>query len=312
MRITLFRMWSEFWARIMVLAIAALAGVGVAPAHAGCGCDKPAPARAAVRPFVAWADQTIMLFDERLDDGKKFVVKFENTATGHVAWSKAKAKRKKDQADRATRDQLRVKVPAIPVGPVRISVYKDGPGSPFLYALTDTQFTVTAPPVALHDFEETISRPNCRAGVGRDGTIYVAVDVSQVSDATRFTATALGLPASFEAQNVAMYNDQGFLMQLLDPSIPGLFSIYAGDDTMSTTLSYWRHEFRTYKEEHRLVDAFGTDDDADHEWHANGTPHIEHDRIIVAVRGTTPAGGSFAPGATPPFRLVIMSSPEER
>jgi hypothetical protein len=107
-----------------------------------------------------------------------------------------------------------------------------------------------------------------------------------------------------------MYNDQGFLMQLLDPSIPGLFDLYAGDADTSTVLSYWRHEFRTYKQQHRQADSFNTDDDPD--WHADGSPHVDHDFIVVAIRGHRTDGMTMAPGATAPFKLAIMSDREER
>ena len=37
-----------------------------APVDAGCGCSKPPPPRAAVRPFVGYADQKIILFSDLL------------------------------------------------------------------------------------------------------------------------------------------------------------------------------------------------------------------------------------------------------
>src|SRR5205823_3919687 len=109
------------------------------------------------------------------------------------------------------------------------------------------------------------------------------VDVTGVSAATTFTGLALGFPLAFGSSNVAMYNDQGFLMQLLDPNVPGLFQIAAGDALTSTALTYWRHEFETYKQAHRQLDAFNTDDDPN--WHADGTPHVNHNLIVVAIRG---------------------------
>ena len=55
------------------------------------------------------------------------------------------------------------------------------------------------------------------------------------------------------------------------------------------------------------MDAFRTDEDP--EWHADGTPHIDHNRIVVAVSGVLADGGRPTPGATPPFELVIQSAP---
>ena len=122
-----------------------------------------------------------------------------------------------------------------------------------------------------------------------------------------FTGTANGFALEFGGQNVAMYNEQGFLMQLLDPTSPGLFRIASNMNQLSDTLAYWRHEFRTYKQQHRQLDAWRTDDDP--EWHADGSPHIDHNHIVVAVSGRLANGQRPAPGATPPFDLVIQSVP---
>jgi hypothetical protein len=159
----------------------------------------------------------------------------------------------------------------------------------------------------LHEAGGTTSR-DYRAAVGADGTVYIPVDVAEVSNATRFAGTALGLPLQYEAKNVAMYNGQGYLMQLLDTTSPRLFELKGGDLDRSTTLSYWRHEFSTYKQE-ELSAKHLPGDPAD-EWHADGTRHVDHDHIVVALRGTFADGTTPSPGATPPFQLVIDSQPE--
>ena len=296
--------------RIPGLAAVALLSslVGLAapsPATAGCGCAKPPPPRAAVRPFIGWPNQKITLFDGRLVPGQAYSVQFV-ASDGTADWSRAKAVAKRDLADRVVRTQLRVQVGAVSLGPCRIDVFSS---AGLLYSLGDDQFTVTAPPVTLQDVDETISQQDYRAGVGRDGSLYIPVDVTGVSAATTFTGLALGFPLAFGSSNVAMYNDQGFLMQLLDPNVPGLFQIAAGDALTSTALTYWRHEFETYKQAHRQLDAFNTDDDPN--WHADGTPHVNHNLIVVAIRGRLANGTTPVPGATPPFQLVITSAPTE-
>jgi hypothetical protein len=295
--------------RFAAVSLLALAALVPSAAQAGCGCDKPPPPRAAIRPFVAWADESVTLFDSRLQDGQAYRVRFDNFIDGSSDWSRGRARVRRDFADRQWRVQLKVRVPSVGLGPVAVSVYRDRDSAP-LYVLGDDQFTVAADPVVLHDFRATTSRGGYNAAVGRDGTIYIPVDVSEVSDATRFTGAALGFPLEFQADNVAMYNDQGFLMQLLDPSIPGLYQMYAGDQSTSSVLSYWRHEFRTYKKQHRQMDAFNTDDDRD--WHADGSPHVDHDFIVVAIRGHRTDGENIDPGVTPPFKLAIISDREER
>ena len=63
------------------------------------------------------------------------------------------------------------------------------------------------------------------------------------------------------------------------------------------------------KPPHRQLDAFNTDDDPN--WHADGTPHVNHNLIVVAIRGRLANGTTPVPGATPPFQLVITSAPTE-
>src|SRR5579875_3493057 len=274
------------------MGIAGLLAVALpAPARGGCGCSKPPPPLAAVRPFAGAPDQAITLFDARLVPGQRYWVQF-TAADGSTDWSRGRATVKRDLADGQPRTQLRVRVGAVSLGPCALTVWTD---TAPLYGLPDDQFTVTAPPIAL------------RGVTGRDGTLYIALDVSAVTDATTFIARGVGLPLAFQAANVAIYNTQGFLMQLLDPRTPGLFQITPGDTVRSSTLAYWRHEFHTYKEAHRQLDAWSTADDPD--WHADGTYHVDHDHLLVAIRGVLPNGSALLPGATPPFTLVVSSAP---
>jgi hypothetical protein len=274
------------------------------PVDAGCGCQKPPPARAAIRPFAGYVDQDVTVFDDRLVAGQSYDVRFLSGADGRVDWSRGRARQKRDLADGSSRVHLRVSVADVSLGPCAVSVWSNGQ---LLLDLPDDVFTVTAPPITLHDFEETVARAGYRAGVGRDGTLYITVDVGRVSEATTFSGVANGLPLHFAADGIAMYNEQGFLMQLLDPAVPGLFRLQAGAGDASDAFEYWRHEFRTYKSDHRKLDARRLDGDAD--WHADGSYHVDHDHLIVAIAGVLPDGSRLAPGATPPFDLVVRSTP---
>jgi hypothetical protein len=290
-------------ALVLGLALAALASLAPRPAEAGCGCDKPPPPRAAIRPFVGYVDEQVTLFDDRLAAGRRYDVLFESSETEMSDWSRGRAVIKRDLADGERRVQLRVSVADVSFGPCRVSVWQDGQ---MLFALTDDAFTVAAAPIALHDFAEGITRDGYRTGVGRDGTMYVPVDVSRVDAATTFVGETAGLPLRFGPGDVTMYNDQGFLMQVLQPGNTQLFRIAGGDMVRSAQLSYWRHEFATYKQEHRRRDARGLDNDPD--WHVDGTYHVDHDHIVVAIRGTMPNGLPPTPGTTPAFRLSISST----
>lgn len=290
------------WLMAGVLAATLTAAV-VPSAQGSCGCDKPPPPRASVRPFVGSSDDTINLFDDRLVPGSRYTVLFQGR-DGSQDWSRGKAAVKRDFADGQQRVQLRVGVGNVSFGPATISVYDDD--DKLVYSLSDDQFTVIAPPIVLHDFTETLTRDNYQTGIGADGTMYVAVDTTNVTDATTYSGVAVGFPLRFDSRNVAFFNDQGFLMGFLDPKVPGLFSITAGDPEESAALRYWRHEFRTYKEEHRKRDERRT---ADGEWHADGTPHVDNYHMIVAISGTLADGRSPTPGPTPPFQLVVTSEP---
>jgi hypothetical protein len=285
------------------LTLAALLAASIAaPAWAGCGCDKPAPPHAAIRPFVAAARQSVTLFNPALEDGVTYDVAFESQ--GMTQWARGSATLRRDVADGAPREHLRVAVPDVPLGPCVVSVWRDGTRR---FAVAADEFTVAARPIALSEIGQT-TRSDYRAAVGADGTVYIPVDVTDVSDATRFSGTALGLPLQYEARNVAMYNDQGYLMQLLDATSPRLFDLKGGDLDRSTSLSYWRHEFHTYKDQEVSATHVAGDDAG--EWHADGTRHVDHDHIVVALRGTFADGTTPTPGETPAFQLVIDSQPE--
>ena len=276
-------------------------------AQAGCGCEKPPPPQALVRPFVGHAGERIVLFSDQLHEGDHYQVEFASLTSGVTDWSNGRARRLRDLADGRSRPQLRVVVPDVPFGPVRITVF--GRAGQILQ-LADSEFTVTGKAINLHDFSETITRAGYRAGVGRDGTLYIPVDVSEVTDATSFVAQGEGLGLSFKPQDVSMYNEQGFLMQTLGATNQDWFDIARGAAGDSDAVAYWRHEFRTYKREHRQVRDRGLADDND--WHEDGTRHVDHDHIVVAIRGAFANGARPAPGSTPPFTLVVSSTPDPR
>jgi len=176
---------------ILAFLTLSLALTAPAPAGAGCGCDKPPPPLAQIRPFVGHVDQTITVFDDRLQAGGRYDVLFEATVDGSSDWSRGKALVLRDLADAKPRTQLKVRVADVGLGPCRITVYSQG--TPLLQISQD-HFTVAARPIILHDFKENLSRSRYRAAVGSDGTIYIPVDVAQVNDATTFTGNALGFP----------------------------------------------------------------------------------------------------------------------
>jgi hypothetical protein len=286
------------------MAVAAMLLLATASgANAMCGCDKPPPPRASVRPFVGHAEQMVTLFDDRFQERKQYTVVF-TARDGSSDWSQGRGVARKDFADGVVRRQLKVAVPHIPFGPSAISVFTHA--GELLYTLADDHFTVIAAPIALHDFAETITRAGYTTGVSGDGTMYIAFDATEMSTATTYTGVASGLGMRFRSDNVLIYNAQGFFGGWLDPQQAGLFQITPGSSGVSDQLSYWRHEFVTYKEQHRKMDARRT---ADGEWHADGTPHVDNFHFVVAINPTMENGMPLTPGATPPLDLSITSTP---
>src|SRR6266567_3122424 len=75
------RMRRRTWLGTTLVALLALGALVMpAPVDAGCGCSKPPPPRAAVRPFVGYADQKIILFSELLAPDTAYWVQFTATA----------------------------------------------------------------------------------------------------------------------------------------------------------------------------------------------------------------------------------------
>jgi len=75
----------------------------------------------------------------------------------------------------------------------------------------------------------------------------------------------------------------------------------------SFRLTYDRHEFQTYRAQHALDSHFFLDD-ADHAWHADGTRHIDHQHLIVAVHGLVDQQTAPRPGRTPPFDFHVTTN----
>jgi hypothetical protein len=272
-------------------------------AQAFCGCDKPPPARAAIRPAFGYPDQLVTLFDERLEPGTRYRVVF-TSADGNSDWSAGRASRRPDMADGRARRQLRVTVPDVPLGPASAAVYTaDGI---LLYEVAAENFTVIAPPIVLSDRAETFTQDGYRTGVAADGTIYIALDLSQMSNATVYTGKAEGFDLRFDGSGIAIFNSQGVLGEILDTDSRGLFKLLPKQTGSSTEMAYWRHEFRTYKDQHRKRDERMT---SDGEWHADGSRHVDNEHLVLAIAGTLPNGHLPAPGATPPFRLLVTSTP---
>lgn len=275
-------------------------------ARAGCGCDKPPPALAEVRPNATYAGTDVTLFHSTLQSGQAYDVTFTSGITGESVTIQAQAVTRRDLADSQDKPQLVVSVPVLPLGPTSLSVRAAGQSGALL-AVTDDAFTLAPQPIALPSEVGETSLPGYQAAVSRAGVVYISLDVSAIQHPRTFHAQALGYPLRFTQHDVVFYNTQGFLMQLLGEGMPGLFAINAaGGSPDSDTLQYSRHEFHTFFLQHDERQTHGVDP-SDPNWHSDGTPHIDHDHLIVAISGMLDDGSLPVSGATPAMELVMSS-----
>jgi hypothetical protein len=266
------------------------------PAHAGCGCDKPPPPLAAVRPAFAAPGDVVTLFAPGLEAGVSYEVVF----AGAPAPVTVTAIRRRDFADGVEKPQLVVATPALPPGPTRIEI--EG-----ILRVDATEFTVLQRPLALSQSTGVTVAECYRAAVGSDGTVYLRLDISAIAARMAFSGIGRAFPLLFEARDVLIYNTQGVLMQLLGPAQAGIFAIDDPGAPDSFELIYDRHEFLTYRSEHLHEGGRGLDP-ADPAWHVDGTRHIDHDQLVLALRGVVEGEGLPAPGVTPAFDLDIATA----
>ena len=276
--------------------------------QAGCGCEKPPPILAAVRPSATYAGALVSLFSDAFDAGASYEVTF-TAMNGVAATVSATATVARDLADGVEKPQLQVDLPALPLGPAGITVRASESSAPLL-TIPDRDFIVAPSPVALPLQYGEWSYPATSLAVDRDGVAYLSLDLTGMTQPLVFEAEMDGYPLRFSSRDVVFTNTQGFLMQLLvqpqsGEAIPGMFVYPATASTKSDRLHYSRHEFRTYFLDHyerspHAVDSTGN-------WHADGSRHVDHDHLVVAIIGAFADGSVPGPGSTPAFTLRMKA-----
>jgi hypothetical protein len=290
----------------LLLAMLACAVFASEPALAGCGCTKPPPPLASVRPSVAWSGAEVTLFDAALVAGQFYEIRFDSgTANGPPRRVTGTAVSKRDLSDGVYKPQVVVPLPAMPLGPASVQIRTAG--GAVIADLADDVFTVAPSPIGIPTGVGVYRFENYRAAVGRDGTVYLALDFGDVQHARVFDAQAVGVPLRFESRDLAFWNVQGFLMQLLGQNMPGLFAIDASQGANSDVLRYSRHEFNTWFLQHGERESHAVDP-SDAAWHLDGTHHIDHDHQILAIDAKLPGGSPLPSGPTPRFTLEVTTS----
>src|SRR5262249_36470690 len=131
-------------------------------------------------------------------------------------------------------------------------------------------------------------------GLSRDGHVFFSFDMSNVRNPVLVDARFTELVLPLYAQRITGWNVQGFNVGTLagvpdDPKFGCALLDASGNDVSvlgnGSRLSYWRHEFFTWAAAHEPGGAkVLVDDPIDHDyWHQDGTPHFDHDHIVVAV-----------------------------
>jgi hypothetical protein len=299
----------RFWALAVTAGLAS--GLLARPALAGCGCTKPPPAVAPLRPNVTYSGMPVTFFSSQLVVGQSYTATF-TAMNGATGTGTGVAALRRDQGDGIQKPQLRIVVPAgLPLGPASITLSAVGSPSPVL-SLADSNFTVAPRPIALPLIYGTWEYPQSQAAVSRDGTVYMSLDLTGMGQPLVFEAQMVGYPLRFDASGIVFKNTQGFLMQKLTQAtttgvepVPGMsVNPSATPPTASDQVHYSRHEFNTYVLQHAERMPHATDP-TDGDWHVDGSRHIDHDHLIVAIVGRLNDGSLPAPGATPPFALRL-------
>lgn len=331
--------------------LAALAlGVPSTPVEASCGCEKPPPVAAVIRPSFAFpardlfarCDLTsggcVALFSDALVVGAPYRAEFRY-GNGQTRRVEAVARRLRDLADGAWRVQLWVPVPPrSPLGPASIEV--QAAGGRVVLAVPDTDFTVIAPPVVVPEAGGTVVVDKYRAAVGRDGALYVALDVTGMLPRVDFAAKGFALALRYRKDDMLIYNTQGVLMEALSSVVrdedlnddgdwddpgegdfnhnglldnPDISQVVPGWSGDSDGFLYSRHPFDTYDAQHQ-PDAPHALDPTDPNWHVDGTRHTDNFHFVAVIGGATLGGAALVPGATAPFSLMldaVVSTPPE-
>lgn len=306
------------WILAAALMLGLTTSLLAAPAQAGCGCDHPAPAWAPVMPAFAFPGGKI-----RLDgDG----VSFKKSATYTVEFLRPLSPLKVTVTAKNTRS-IDVVVPAgMMAGPIAIRVTGKG----FDKTYGKELFTALPLPRQLPAGDAIVAVNDYLGAVAQDGTLLIPFDLTQIADAEQLALVMTNLPLRFGPDDVIFYNKHGvdltlFTLDVADPTERQWGSYFGWDvetdaglvqtvfdhkvvqslatDSESDVLTYWRHEFHTYNTAHtaggsHVVDANG--------FHPDGTFHIDHDYLILAVD----TAGQLKPGSKL-FDLLVTTAVTE-
>lgn len=255
-------------------------------ALAGCGCDHPPPEYEYVLPSVIWPGMPVNLYSDDFDEGNEYTVRFGGVSvTGTAAM------------DGEWRMRVRVELPeGLPLGPTPIWV--DG----LELSIPSSDFTVISKPYVLPGEGKFTFRFQ-NLGVDADGVVYLPLDLSAVIDPVHIRARLMRYPLRIE--DFGILNAQGYYLDAV-----GLKRIIPAKRRRSSdVVVYDRHSFETYYADHEEKGSHALSDDPD--YHLDGTPHIEHELLILAIGGHLKNGTTPEPGATRNLHVKFRLSFQE-
>jgi len=252
-----------------------------------------------VMPSFGSHGKTLTLFPDGfvLDTSLIYQVQFEDH-TGTIRLADGYAE---------TPASLNVRVPAgLTPGPVAIHLPAIGKRG---YSYDAGLFTAMTAARVIPTADGVYEAAGFEAAVTADGTLLVPFNLTDVLDATQFAYQFTNLPLTFGPDDVVFYNEDGVDLTLFTLSVAdeiehqwgsyygwtveedgGLDArvfenkvMRAVDPTgMSDVLTYWRHEFHTYTAAHLPGGSHAVDDEG---FHTDGTLHIDHDNLVLAIHG---------------------------
>lgn len=286
-RLTLTALFAPLLAATWLLAAAP-------PAHAGCGCDHPPPALARVMPPFASPGHKVMV---SLDSAVLTVGQSYDIVFGSNVGAKGVA---------VTPASLIVEVPGVGPGPAAIVVKTSRKSSVTIGA---EHFTALVRPPVVPAAGGAFADVQFQASVASDGTLLLPINLRHVFDPMQLAFVITDLAYAFGPDDVTVYNMDGFDLTLFtlatsDPTVRQWGSYYGfdveGDSNLVNTLydhktvasskpekssdvlTYWRHEYHTYRSAHDPKGGYSVDVNG---LHPDGTVHVNHGHLVIAIAG---------------------------
>lgn len=266
------------------------------PAQAGCGCDKPPPMPAIVVPDAAYPTMSITFHDPTFKTGQAWAVSF--TGTKGTATVSAVVSPRPSFVDDALTPQLVVSVPSVGMGPAGIVLTSN---DRLLLTVPKERFTIIGAPVPLQASSSAVYH----TGVSAQGVVYISLaGLHKVCSPIHIMGTILDYPLDYTLDNVTITNQYGFSIENMSLADLDHAVVVPQYGAASNTLSYYRHTFADFCEQHRQSKKTVT---SDKQWHTDGTPHTDYSVLILAIDGTInkhpPTSGPVS------FTLQLDSTP---